>query len=77
MRSEKGINHGVDNNSAVAHFVPPSLSRFIVVCNLCLYPAVVQQAETFTMPTLEFAPTAANTMFRQVMNLDSTTDNQD
>ena len=77
MRSEKGINHGVDNNSAVAHFVPPSLSRFIVVCNLCLYPAVVQQGETFKMPTLEFAPAAANTMFRQVMNLDSTTDNQD
>ena len=44
MRSEKGINHGVDNNLPVAHYVPASLARHIVVCYTCVsFPLLTSQ----------------------------------
>ena len=70
MRSEKNINHGVDNNLPVAHYVPASLTRHIVVCYLCLYPAV-QESDIFTMPSMDKAPDEADAMFRSVMKLDN------
>ena len=70
MRSEKGINHGVDNNLPVAHYVPASLARHIVVCYLCLFPAA-HESDFFTMPTMDKAPDEADAMFRTVMKLDN------
>jgi len=70
MRSEKGINHGVDNNLPVAHYVPASLSRYIVVCNLCLYPAAYA-SDQFSVPTMDQAPDEADALFRLVMGLEN------
>ena len=79
MRSEKNVLHGVDRNKKIAHFVPPSLSRYIIILNLVIYPAV-EQSQTLTIPSIDRGPEEANLMCRDVLHLDtsgptSTSDN--
>ena len=51
----------------IDHFIPPSLARYIIVLNLCLYPVVT--ANEFTLPKQSDAHEEANLMFQQVMKL--------
>eukprot|EP00985_Skeletonema_marinoi_P026066 scaffold19832_cov115-Skeletonema_marinoi.AAC.1 len=52
MRSEKNVLHGVDRNKKNPHFVPPSLSRYIIILNMVIYPAV-EQSQTLTIPSID------------------------
>ncbi len=52
MRSEKNVVHGVDKNNQIPHFVPLSLSRYMVVLNLVIYPAVAD-SKTLTIPSID------------------------
>ena len=67
MKSNKNVLHGVDKNRMIDHFIPPSLARYIIVLNLCLYPVVTTNG--FTLPKQSDADTEANLMFQEVMKL--------
>jgi superfamily II DNA or RNA helicase len=67
MKHAKGVNHGVDHNEWVHHFVPQSLTRFLVVLNLCIYPAAKQL--NLTIPTQDDSKEAAKNMFHKVFNV--------
>lgn len=70
MRSRKNNNHGVDKNLPVEHLVPPTLSRYIVVCYLCLFEEV-DNSDLFHLPSMEKdAADFADACFRKVMNFD-------
>jgi len=65
MRSEKNVRHGVDNNRQVPHFVPGTLSRYIIIANVVIYPAVTTSS-TLTVPSVDEGPAQASLMFREV-----------
>lgn len=69
MRSEKNVLHGVDKNQQIPHFVPPSLSRYMIVLNLVIYPAV-EDSQTLTIPSIDRGPQEANLMCRELLQLD-------
>ena len=69
MRSSKNINHGVDNNSIISHYVSPHLSRYLVIINLVIRPTV-EQHNILKWPNKSKAPTEAGIMFREIMRLD-------
>lgn len=58
MRSEKNVRHGVDNNRQVPHFVPGTLSRYIIIANVVIYPAVTTSS-TLTVPSVDEGPAQA------------------
>ena len=70
MRSEKNVLHGVDRNKQIHHYVPPSLSRYIIILNLVIYPAV-ERSQTLTIPDSNRGPEEANLMCRDVLQLDT------
>jgi len=76
LRSHKGVNHGVNRNEWVTHFVSPSLSRLIAVLNLCVYPAA-RQHPGLTVPSQELAKDAAREMFQLIFGLGPTTSTKD
>jgi hypothetical protein len=70
MKSAKGAAHGVDPNKWVDHYVPQSLTRILVVLNLCIYPAAKQN--NLKIPTQDASRKAANAMFQKVFNVSVT-----
>eukprot|EP00985_Skeletonema_marinoi_P028008 scaffold23798_cov99-Skeletonema_marinoi.AAC.1 len=46
------------------NFVPPSLSRYIIILNLVIYPAV-EQSQTLSIPSIDRGPEEANLMTYQ------------
>ena len=72
MRSSKAINHGVNPNGWVDHFVSPSLSRLIVVLNLCVYTAA-RQLPNLQLPIQDDAKMAAGDMFRSIFGVSTNT----
>ena len=52
MGSEKGQLHAQNKNALSDHYVPPSLSRRIVVILVCLHPALLNaNSEAFRVPS--------------------------
>lgn len=76
MRSSKAINHGVNPNEWVTHFVSPSLSRLIIVLNLCVYPAA-HRHPSLTVPSQDEAKNGARDMFQLIFGLGPTTSTKD
>ncbi len=73
MKSTKAVNHGVDRNDWVDHFVSPSLSRLIIVLNLCVYEAIRSGSfPELKVPAQEEAKAAARDMFRLIFGISST-----
>ena len=73
MKSSKAVNHGVDPNDWVDHYVPASLSRLIVVLNLCVYREIRSSTNNnLRVPLQEEAKTAARDMFRNIFGVTST-----
>ena len=70
MRSSKGINHGVNHNNWVDHYVSPSLSRILVILNLCIYPAVsLVLSNQLKVPPRENAKNGAREMFQKIFHV--------
>ena len=73
MKSSKAVNHGVDPNDWVDHYVPASLSRLIVVLNLCVYREIQSSTNNnLRVPLQEEAKAAARDMFRKIFGVTST-----
>lgn len=68
MRSEKNVIHGVDRNESTTHLICPTLTRFVVIANKAIYPAVEASAY-LSLPSLESAPAAAAETFSTIMRL--------
>ena len=68
MLSQKGQCHGRQTNKSVAHFLPPSMSRVVILFHLVLWPAV-QKSSAYTMPEQSQSSSAAVEFFRKVFNL--------
>lgn len=71
LRSEKNVIHGIDMNDMTPHFISPTLSRFVVILNTVLYPAV-EASPHFSLFSMEEAPVAAAEMFSIIMGLEKT-----
>lgn len=54
------------------HYIPPSLSRRIVVISACLYPALLRRAESgaFRVPDKTKLARLANSRFKEIMGTD-------
>lgn len=73
MKSSKAVNHGVDPNDWVDHYVSPSLSRLIVVLNLCVYrPIRSGLIPELKVPIQDEAKNAARDMFKLIFGITST-----
>ncbi len=68
LLSRKGESHGRHTNTSVQHFLPPSISRIILLTNLLLWPAV-EQSSVFTLPDKSTSHVAADKYFMKVFNL--------
>ena len=68
LRSEKNVIHGIDMNDMPPHFISPTLSRFVVILNTAIYPAV-EASQHFSLFSVEEAPAAAAEMFCIIMAL--------
>ena len=73
MRSEKGQNHAQFKNRMVDHYLPPSVSRRVILINLGLYAAISDSdAAEWALPPKEDAAKVADKMFKQIMGLRET-----
>ena len=69
LYSRKGEDHGARENEMVEHFLSPSQSRFNLIQNLSLYPALTD-SPSYNIPDLEQADRAADDMFTEVMGFE-------
>ena len=74
MSYKKGERHGIHLNDNVDHFVPPTLTRYIIVLHLVILPAIVNYIETnmlhIKMPHDYISKEEARLMFINVFELD-------
>ena len=74
MRHKKGETHGRSNNKPVEHYVPPSLTRCLLVLYLCIYPLLDKQQDN-DLPDIDVqvntaeASDAALITFKDTMNV--------
>lgn len=68
LTSLKGVSHGRCSNKSVEHYLPPSISRIVVLLNLVLWPAV-KQSDVFKMPDKSTSHDAADRFFPKVFGL--------
>ena len=74
MRHKKGETHGRSNNKPVEHYVPPSLTRCVLVLYLCIYPLLDKQQDN-GIPDIDVqvntaeASNAALITFKDIMNV--------
>ena len=69
MFSKKNEKHGVKENKSVTHWLPPSVTRRILLQNLVLYPAI-DASPIYSLPSNDKAKDAANDFFGKVMGME-------
>jgi hypothetical protein len=65
---KKGEKHGRNTNEPVQHYLPPSISRIVLLIKLMLWPAV-KQSSVFSIPNKSTSADAANEFFMKVFGL--------
>jgi len=65
---KKGETHGRYTNEPVQHYLPPSISRIVLLIKLMLWPAV-KQSSVFSIPNKSTSAVAANEFFMKVFGL--------
>ena len=67
--SRKNESHGMENNTMVTRYLPPSISRYVILAYRSLYPAVSSHA-TLTLPKDSSARDCADNAFQIIMGLE-------
>lgn len=66
---KKGETHGRYTNEPVQHYLPPSISRIVLLIKLMLWPTV-KRSSVFSIPNKSTSAVAANQFFMQVFQLE-------
>ena len=66
--SKKNQCHGQANNKLIDHYLPPSITRYVVVINMCLYPEL-RKSMIYNQPQESDIPSAISKMFQHAMSL--------
>ena len=72
LRSHKNMSHGQNFNEKVQHWLPPSATRWSIICNMILFPSLLKSG--YQLPDNTHVNHALTEMFQFTMKLKSPLD---